>query len=564
MTAIASVPAVSSDPSEITGTPAARTGGEMIVDAMIASGVRHAFGIAGVHNLPLYDALYDRGKITTFVTRHEQGAAFMADGYARIAGTPGVALVTTGPGLTNTVTPIAGSWSDGIPVLVIGTAGEVPLLGKYKGYLHEYKDQHGVMDAAAGSRLVTRTDDLETATIELLAGMQTGRARPAVLEVPIDTMAASATTRPQAAPARAQVPVPNAEAVRRTALMLRQATRPLIFAGGGVVASGAHVLLLRLAELLRAPVLTSISGKGAIPDSSPWAAGCTWRTSSGPADGYPDEWRLADAGIVVGSRLTGMSTRAWRLPLPPRLAHLDIDASEIGKSYAVEEPLVGDARAGLEMLLAELEHLGGDGASVWKSEQIKAIRDADDRAGEERCADALTVVRQVREGLPEDGILACDQSIACYWSVRHFRVEAPRRFLYPAGSAALGFGLPVGIGAQVAAPDRQVVVLAGDGGFLFTATELATAVQYDLPVTIVVCNDNAYGMIKASQERRYGGRVIDTVLRNPDFVAFGRSFGAHAEKLHGPEEIGDAIRAARHRSGPTLYALDIALEPPFH
>ncbi|NBT18010.1 MAG: thiamine pyrophosphate-binding protein [Proteobacteria bacterium] len=468
MTAIASVPAVSSDPSEITGTPAARTGGEMIVDAMIASGVRHAFGIAGVHNLPLYDALYDRGKITTFVTRHEQGAAFMADGYARIAGTPGVALVTTGPGLTNTVTPIAGSWSDGIPVLVIGTAGEVPLLGKYKGYLHEYKDQHGVMDAAAGSRLVTRTDDLETATIELLAGMQTGRARPAVLEVPIDTMAASATTRPQAAPARPQVPVPNAEAVRRTALMLRQATRPLIFAGGGVVASGAHVLLLRLAELLRAPVLTSISGKGAIPDSSPWAAGCTWRTSSGPADGYPDEWRLADAGIVVGSRLTGMSTRAWRLPLPPRLAHLDIDASEIGKSYAVEEPLVGDARAGLEMLLAELEHLGGDGASVWKSEQIKAIRDADDRAGEERCADALTVVRQVREGLPEDGILACDQSIACYWSVRHFRVEAPRRFLYPAGSAALGFGLPVGIGRRRVpvhgdrACDSSAVRLAGD------------------------------------------------------------------------------------------------------
>lgn len=126
--------------------------------------------------------------------------------------------------------------------------------------------------------------------------------------------------------------------------------------------------------------------------------------------------------------------------LPPRLAHLDIDASEIGKSYAVEEALVGDARAGLEMLLAELEHLGGDGASVWKSEQIKAIRDADDRAGEERCADALTVVRQVREGLPEDGILACDQSIACYWSVRHFRVEAPRRFLYPAGSARLVSG----------------------------------------------------------------------------------------------------------------------------
>ena len=148
--------------------------------------------------------------------------------------------------------------------------------------------------------------------------------------------------------------------------------------------------------------------------------------------------------------------------------------------------------------------------------------------------------------------------------MRHFPTTGPRRFLYPAGSAALGFGLPVGIGAQVAAPDKQVVVLAGDGGFLFTGTELATAVQYDLPIAILVCNDNAYGMIKAAQERRYDGRVIDTVLRNPDFVAYAKSFGAHGEKLGSPAEVGDAIRAARTRNGPSLYQLDIALAPPFH
>jgi acetolactate synthase-1/2/3 large subunit len=536
----------------------------MIVDALITSGVRHVFGIAGVHNLPLYDALHQRGGIETYVTRHEQGAAFMADGYARVAGTPGVALVTTGPGITNTVTPIAGSWSDSVPVLVIGTAGEVHLLGKYKGYLHEYKDQHGVMQAAAGSHLVIRVEDLEAATLQAIATMRSGRARPSVLEVPIDVMAASASVARLPRPVSTNSLVPEQAAIQRTARMLHSARHPIIFAGGGVATAGAERLLLRLAERLRAPVLTSILGKGAIPDSSPWAAGCTWRTSSGPADGYPDAWRRADAGLVVGSRLTGMATRAWRLPLPAKLAHLDIDASEIGKSYSVSEPLVGDAREGLIALLEELDRIGTKSASEWTPDEVQAVRDADDALGRDRCADAFTIIDQLRQGLPDDGILALDQSMACYWSVRHYRVNRPRQFLYPAGSATLGFGLPVGIGAQVAAPDRQVVVLAGDGGFMFTSNELATAVQYGLPVTTIVCNDNAYGMIKASQERRYNGRVIDTVLRNPDFVGFARSFGAHAEKLHGPDEIAGAIRAARHRDGPTVYQLDIVLEPPFH
>jgi acetolactate synthase-1/2/3 large subunit len=541
-----------------------RTGGELIVDALIKAGVRHAFGIPGVHNLPIYDALARRGQIKSYVTRHEQGAAFMADGYARISGRPGVALVTTGPGLTNTVTPVAGSWSDSLPVLVIGTAGELPLLGKYKGYLHEYKDQHGVMEAAAGCVLATRTEDLERLTLEVLAAMQTGRPRPKVIEVPIDVLAASAAVAPAEPPELPAPPAPDEGAVRRTAQQLRQARYPLIFAGGGAARRVGGELLLRLAETLRAPVLTSISGKGAIPDSSPWAAGCTWRTSSGPTDGYPEAWRKADAGLVVGSRLTGMSTRAWRLPLPSWLAHLDIDVSEMGKSYPVAERLVGDAEVGVRMLLEEIERLGRTGASEWDPREIRGAREADDAAGEQRCAEALELVRSLRRGIPDGGVLACDQAIACYWAVRHYPVNGPRQFLYPAGSAALGFGLPVGIGAQIAAPEKAVCVLAGDGGFLFTGTELATAVQYELPIAIVICNDNAYGMIKAAQERRYDGRVIDTVLRNPDFVAFGKAFGAWAERLAGPNELAGALQAAWRRKGPSVLVLDISLAPPFH
>jgi thiamine pyrophosphate-dependent acetolactate synthase large subunit-like protein len=554
------------DAPRATGAQAAapRTGGELIVDALIKGGVTHAFGIAGVHNLPVYDALAQRGQITSYVTRHEQGAAFMADGYARVSGKPGVALVTTGPGLTNTVTPVAGSWSDSLPVLVIGTAGELPLLGKYKGYLHEYKDQHGVMDAAAGSKVLSQVSELERETLAALAAMQTGRPRPMVLEVPIDVLAETADAPSAAMPALSAPAAPNAAAIRRAAKALREARHPLIFAGGGGARAAGGALLLELAETLRAPVLTSISGKGAIPDSSPWSAGCTWRTSSGPTDGYPDAWRKGDAGLVVGSRLTGMSTRAWRLPLPQWLAHLDLDEGEMGKSYPVQERLIGDAGVGVRMLLDEIRRLGGEGASEWDSAEIRAARDADDAAGEQKCPEALEIVRALRTGIPEGGILSCDQAIACYWAVRHYPVNAPRQFLYPAGSAALGFGLPVGIGAQVAAPGTPVCVLAGDGGFLFTGTELATAVQYGLPLAIVICNDNAYGMIKAAQERRYDGRVIDTELRNPDFVAYGRAFGAYAEKLAGPGELSGALQAAWRRRGPSVLVMDIKLAPPFH
>jgi len=215
-------------PSTGTAPAASRTGGELIVDALIKGGVTHAFGIAGVHNLPIYDALYQRGSITSYVTRHEQGAAFMADGYARVSGKPGVALVTTGPGLTNTVTPVCGSWSDSLPVLVIGTAGELPLLGKYKGYLHEYKDQHGVMDAAAGSRVLTNTADLEKETLAALAQIQTGRPRPLTLEVPIDVLADSATAGQAAMPAIPKLPAPDEAAIKRTAYATRgEVSNPL-------------------------------------------------------------------------------------------------------------------------------------------------------------------------------------------------------------------------------------------------------------------------------------------------------------------------------------------------
>jgi thiamine pyrophosphate-dependent acetolactate synthase large subunit-like protein len=541
-----------------------RTGGELIADALSAGGVRHAFGIAGVHNLPLYDALGRQGSISTIVTRHEQGAAFMADGYARVSGEPGVALVTTGPGLTNTVTPLAGAWADSVPLLVIGTAGPLPLLGRQKGFLHEFKDQHGVMDAAAGSRLVDRTGELEQATLDALAQIQSGRPRPMSLEVPIDVLAASAVAPPATRRMPRAPEAPPAADITRAAVLLRDAKYPLLFAGGGAARLADATLVQRLAAVLRAPVLTSIGGKGALPDTDLWSAGCTWRNSSAPSHSYPEVWTRADAGLVIGSRLTSMSTRDWTLKLPERLAHLDIDPSEPGKNYPVELSLVGDAGAGIELLLEEIARLGGTGASRWDPAEIRAARDADDEAGTRQCAEAMELMQVLGDALGDDGILACDQAIACYWAVRHFRVTGQRRFLYPAGSATLGFGVPVGIGAQVAAPGVPVCVLVGDGGFLFTGTELATAVQYELPIAIVICNDNAYGMIKLAQERLYEGRVVDTELRNPDFVAYGRAFGAHAEHIAGPAELAAALPAAWSRKGPSVFVLDIALSPPYH
>ena len=250
--------------------------------------------------------------------------------------------------------------------------------------------------------------------------------------------------------------VPDGDAIRRTAVLLRRASYPLLFAGGGR-GPGREPTTCCWSWRRRcgAPVLASISGKGAIPDSSLWSAGCTWRTSSGPTDGYPEAWRQADAGLVVGSRLTGMSTRAWRLPLPERLAHLDIDPAEMGKSYPVEERLVGDARVGLQALLDEIRRLGGRGRAGGTAPRSGPPATRTTPPARRSAPKPWPSCAALRAGLPEEGILVCDQAIACYWAVRHYQVTAPRRFLYPAGSAALGFGLPVGIGAQVAAPDAR-------------------------------------------------------------------------------------------------------------
>ena len=447
-----------------------------------------------------------------------------------------------------------------VPVLVVGTAGELPLLGKYKGYLHEYKDQHGVMDAAAGSRLVTETGDLERVTLEMLTQMQTGR--PARRR---------SKCRSTSWPARP--PSPR----RRPPGPARRPRRGDHPAHRHAPAGGQLSAALRRRGRRSGPGWPTTScwswpnpaGRRAVLDQwqgrhprfQLWSAGCTWRTSSGPADGYPEAWRKADAGLVVGSRLTGMSTRAWRLPLPQPLAHLDIDASEMGKSYPVTERLVGDARTGLRARSTPSGSLEA-GASRWQGAEIRAARDADDAAGEAKCPEALAIVRALVKPCRRESWPATRPSPAT--GPYATSTSGPRRFLYPAGSAALGFGLPVGIGAQVAAPGSRVCVLAGDGGFLFTGTELATAVQYELPLAIVVCNDNAYGMIKSgpgAQLRRPGDRHR---AAQPGLRRLRQGLRRPRRASRRPPGPGRRAGGGLGPQRPSLLVMDIKLAPPFH
>ena len=533
---------------------AARTGGEWVVAALRAERVRHVFGIPGLHNLPIYDALLRDGSITHVLARHEAGAAFMADGYARASGEPGVVLVTTGPGATNTLTPLAESYSASVPVIVITSDIASALVGRDLGALHEVPDQiqcfrpvtrwaEAVTEAAAIPATIAGAFDL----------LRSGRSGPIVISIPNDLLGA-----------RAEAPVPRGGHGRRppchvadieaAAGLLRAARRPLVIAGGGVIAAGAEEELTAVARRLGAPVITTVSGRGAFDERDPlWQGVLPDRRAVGAALGH------ADVILAVGCKFGHRSLEKLGTGLAPHqtLIHVDIDAAVIGRVFKAEVGLVGDARDGLAALAAAL---GPSAASVaWDRAALASAR-AD--AGSRFTPAIAAVLQTLRDALPDETIVVNDQTGLTYWMEWRFPVRAPRTFLYPVGSAALGYAVPAAVGAKVARPERPVLCVAGDGGFMYSVQELATAVKYELPVVFLVINDERYGAIKWLQERLYD-REGETELRNPDFPALARAFGAHGERLPDATALPAALARAFAADRPTVLELQMTIDPPW-
>ena len=473
------------------------TGGEAVVKSLAAHGVRTVFGIPGTHNLAIYDALLD-SDIRHVLTRHEQGAAFMADGYARASGLPGVCITTTGPAVMNTLTALGTAYSDSSPILVIASQISAEHLGQGKGYGHESPDQlSGFRPVTKWSRCCETVADIPEAVREAFLQMKTGRPRPTVLEVPFDVLDGSGEVNiPEPAPT--ETPQPDESALDRAADLLKKAKRPLIWAGGGVIASGASSALRSLAEMLEAPVFPTTQGKGSLPEDHPLAGG---NTLVHPL--ATEYLSSCDLMLAIGTRLSEMETARWSLRLPDDLIQIDVDAEQIGRNYPVTEGIVSDAKLALEALL---DRCSDDEPRASRAAEVAELRSCLMKAFHKQSPEAVELMRTLRSALPRETVIVSDLTVVAYWCHHVLDVFEPRTYFNSMGFGALGFGLPAAIGAKLAVPDRPVVVLAGDGGFQFTCQELGTAVQFGVPVVVIVFNDDGYGILRPQQEGRYGLR----------------------------------------------------------
>jgi acetolactate synthase-1/2/3 large subunit len=509
------------------------TGAQVIVAQLQHAGVEVCFGLPGVHNLALWEALR-ASPIRLVGVRHEQAAAYAADGYARATGRVGVALTTTGPGAANTLGAVGEAWASRSPILVIAT--DIPSTlrrpGVYRGVLHETSGQAEMFRPVA--RAITVAD--EASQLESLEPILAPQGGPSYLEVPTDLLTAEAradrggsTSYPPLQTERGD-PHPIIDA----------AERPLIWAGSGARDRAGEVRAL--AERLAAPVLTTYGGRGVLPPEHPCSVGMPPHVE--PAGRLWDE---ADLVISFGSDLDGMNTQNWLQPQPPRLVAVNIDPDDAAKNYRVDA-----TTAALDLL--RIRQRGGDVGARLREVRAEACRALDARA--------LRFLDAVSFALPEDANVVCDMCIPGYWIAGFYGFHHPRKLQYPMGWGTLGFAFPAALGASLAGTGPTVSI-SGDGGFLFACGELATMAQERLPFTAVIVDDGGYGMLRYDQELA-GGAPYGVDLQTPDFAAMAESFGLAAETVEGLDDaFGEAL--ARHvadAAPSVLVATAEALVPP--
>jgi len=523
------------------------TGGEALVKSLHREGVRVVFGLPGVQLYGVLAALRDEPGLRFIATRHEQATSFMADGYARAGGEIGTALVVPGPGLLNAASGLSTAYSASSPVLMI--AGQVPKasIGKNIGLLHEVNDQ---LDAVAPitkwRKRVLEVADVPAAVREAFHQLRTGRPRPVQIEMPPETMEDEGEVELYE-PVPVSRPAAPAAETDRAADMLLAARKVVIYAGSGVHLSGAHEALAAVAEYLQAGVVESAEGKGAISDHSDLSLGAAfWRES--PLRAYVHS---ADVVLAVGSRLALVSFQPGQ-----RIIQIDVDAEEIGRNHPNTFGLVGDARATLEGLLERLR------AAAPPRPPAKAEREAlrAEVAAFAAQEPQASILKALRAGTPEDTILVAGMTQVGYYSRPLWPVYHPRTYLSSSYSGNLGYAYPLALGAKVARPDRPVVSVSGDGGFLYNAQELATAMRYGINVVAVVFNDNAYGNVARDLDESWGGEY-GALLHNPDFMKFAEAFGVHGMRARDPLEVGQLVKKAVDMDRPVLIEVPVGRMP---
>ena len=525
------------------------TGGKAVAASLKAEGIEHVFGIVGTHNSPLYDGAYQDKALNMVTVRHEQGATLMAAGYARASGKIAASFVVPGPGLTNALTGMGMAYSESAPMLVFGGQNTLAQLEREGGHFHELRDSLNVAGSVCGyTTRVSAAADVPGVVREAVRTMRCQRPRPAYIEVPLDVQNGEAdiTLHPHAPDIR---PAGNPDAIARAAAALRSARRPFIYAGGGADNPATAPVLARLAELLGAPVVTSVFGRGAISDRHPLALGDGW----GRFNLYDDLLEQADLVLVVGSRIDVVSDVNVGARFPQRIVQIDIDPLIVGQRRAVEVGIVGDACL---VLAALVDALGDDEAAPgWFD--VDGFREKKRARLVEQAVPVLPVIESLRAAVPDDTIFVDDLTLVGYWMPLLMETYQPRTLIHPGTYGTLGYSLPAAIGAKLACPGQTVVSISGDGGFMFTVQELATARALKLDLIALVFNDNAFGAIRKYQDRMFGSRHIGSALANPDFVKLGEAFGVNSERV-AASQVGDAVARARKAGGTWLIEVPFA------
>jgi acetolactate synthase-1/2/3 large subunit len=504
------------------------TGAELIVELLEEHRVEVVFGLPGVHNLALWEAL--RGSSIRLVgVRHEQAAAYAADGYARATGRLGVALTTTGPGAANTLGAVGEAWASRSPVLVIATdiASTLRRPDSYRGVLHECTDQAAMFaPVTKATHTVRAADDVADAAAAALLDVTLAPQRPVYLEIPTDLLLAPASG---AGPAETADLESAGDELDSAVSALAGAARPLVWIGGGAREAGAEVA--RLAERLAAPVLTTYGAAGVLPPAHPCLVGMPPHVA--PAGALWDE---ADVVIAIGSDLDGVQTQNFAMPQPPTLIAVNIGTHDGATNYDARIQLAGDAREVTAALAERVPERDGLDALRRRLQDVRA-----DACGS-LDARALRYLDAMRFALPEDAIVVADMCIPGYWLAGFFTPSAPRRLQIPLGWGTLGYAFPAALGAALAGAG-PVVAVTGDGGFLFACGELATMAQERIPLTAVIVDDGGYGMLRYDQDVA-GAEHYGVDLHTPDFAALAGAFGVRAETVDElDDEFGEALAA---------------------
>ncbi|MGC4105418.1 MAG: thiamine pyrophosphate-binding protein [Thermomicrobiales bacterium] len=529
------------------------TGGQALVASLLRQGIDTVFALPGIQLDGFFDALYDaqqRGDVRVIHPRHEQTAAYMADGYARVTGRVGTCIVVPGPGLLNATAALATAYSVNSPVLCVTGQIQSDLIEFGRGQLHEIPNQLGmVRSVTKHAARATDPTAIPSLVDSAMRSMWSGRVRPVEIEVPLDTLFAKGDVRLLSGAPERERPAGDPDAIRHAARLLGNAKSPLIFSGGGVISADAGAELLELAELLQAPVVMSANGKGAISARNHLA-----QTTLGAYTLVPE----ADVILAVGTRFVEPVIYPWGVKPGATVVQLDIDPDEVGRNFPVAERIVADAKAGLAALIDEVAQVNI--ARPSRERELTDLKQAT-TAKYDSVHPQADFARAIREELPDDGIFVGEMTQIAYFSNSAFPVYEPRTYFTPGYQGTLGWGYPTSLGVKVGAPDKVVVSVNGDGGFGFALNELATQAYHGIASITLVFNDSAFGNVKRIQQVQFDGRTIASDLQNPDYMKLADAFGVAGRQATNPAELSVQLREAIKANEPTLIEIPVQQMP---